>query len=114
MAILSLNDVSLKFTGPPLLDRVSLQIEPGERIGLLGRNGAGKSTLLRILHGTLAPHSGDVVRQPGLRVAALQQDVPLTLAGVVRDWLLHACGAARSDAAWEIETRIEHAADALD
>jgi ATP-binding cassette subfamily F protein uup len=113
VAILSLNDVSLAFAGPPLLDHVSLQIEPGERVGLLGRNGAGKSTLLRLLAGTLPPDSGEVVRQPALTVSGLQQDVPLDLAGGVRDWLHHACGASRSEAAWEIETRIEHAAHQL-
>ena len=113
MAILSLNDVSLAFAGPPLLDHVTLQIEPGERVGLLGRNGAGKSTLLRLLAGTLRPDAGEVVRQPRLRVAGLQQDVPLDLAGGVLDWLHHACGATKSDAAWEIETRIEHAAEQL-
>ncbi len=97
MALLGLNDVSITFAGPALLDSVSLQIEDGERLGLLGRNGAGKSTLLQILEGTLAPDSGEVVRQPGLRVAGLQQDVPLDLTGTVRD--LPARGVRRHRAA---------------
>ena len=113
MALLSLNDVCLTFAGPALLDSVSLQIDDGERLGLLGRNGAGKSTLLRLLEGTLAPDSGEVVRQPRLRVAGLQQDVPRDLSGSVRDYLHEACGAARSDVSWEIETRIDQAAHDL-
>ena len=113
MALISLNGVSLTFAGPPLLDSVDLQIDDGERLGLLGRNGAGKSTLLRILEGTLAPDSGDVVRQPGLRVASLQQEVPLDLAGTVRDYLHEICGVTRSDTAWRIETRIDQAAGDL-
>ncbi len=110
MPLLSLNGVSLTFAGPPLLDHVDLQIEDGERLGLLGRNGAGKSTLLRVLEGTLAPDAGDVVRQPRLRVAGLQQDVPVDLAGRVGAYLHHACGVTSSDRAWEIETRIDQAA----
>ena len=113
MALLSLNDVRLTFAGPALLDSVSLQIEEGERLGLLGRNGAGKSTLLKLLEGTLAPDSGDVVRRPRLRVAGLQQDVPRDLSGRVSDYLHEACGAARSDASWEIETRIDQVAHDL-
>jgi ABC transport system ATP-binding/permease protein len=113
MALLSLNNVSLTFHGPPLLDSVSLQIDDGERLGLLGRNGAGKSTLLKILEGTLAPDSGDVVRQPGLRIASLPQDVPLDLAGTVRGYLHEVCGATLSDQSWKIETRIDHVAGDL-
>jgi ATP-binding cassette subfamily F protein uup len=113
MALLGLNEVSIAFAGPPLLDSVGLQIDDGERIGLLGRNGAGKSTLLRILESTLAPDSGEVIRKPGLRVASLQQDVPLDLAGPVRDYLHHACGATTSEKSWEIETRIDQAAHDL-
>ena len=113
MALLSLNDVRLAFSGPALLDSVSLRIDDGERLGLLGRNGAGKSTLLKLLEGTLAPDSGDVVRQPRLRVAGLQQDVPGDLSGRVSDYLHEACGAARSDTSWEIETRIDQAAHDL-
>ena len=107
MPLLSLNDVRLTFAGPALLDSVSLQIDDGERLGLLGRNGAGKSTLLKILEGTLAPDAGNVVRQPRLHVASLQQDVPPDLAGSVRAYLHVACGASTSDKAWEIETRID-------
>ncbi len=113
MALIGLNDVSLTFAGPPLLAAVSLTIDDGERVGLLGKNGAGKSTLLRILEGTLAPDMGSVVRQPGLRVASLPQDVPLDLAGSVRDWLHQACGVTTSEAAWEIEARIDQAAGDL-
>ena len=113
MALLSLNDIRLTFAGPALLDSVSLQIDDGERLGLLGRNGAGKSTLLKILEGTLAPDSGEVVRQPRLRVASLQQDVPLDLSGRVRAYLHEVCGATRSDQSWEIETRIDQVAHDL-
>ena len=79
MALLSLNEVSLTFAGPPLLDSVNLQIDDGERLRLLGRNGAGKSTLLKLIEGTLAPDAGTVVRQPRLGVAGLPQEVPLDL-----------------------------------
>ena len=113
MALISLNGVSLTFAGLPLLDSVNLQIDDGERLGLLGRNGAGKSTLLRLLEGTLAPDSGDAVRQPGLRVASLQQEVPLDLAGTVREHLHDSCGVTGSDTAWSIETRIDQAAGDL-
>src|SRR5207249_7190071 len=102
MALLSLNGVSLTFAGPPLLDAVSLQIDDGERLGLVGRNGAGKSTLLKILQGSLAPDAGNVVRQPGLRVASLLQEVPPDLAGSVRAYLNVASGATARDQSWEI------------
>ncbi|HEY6196787.1 MAG TPA: ATP-binding cassette domain-containing protein, partial [Candidatus Eisenbacteria bacterium] len=113
MPLLSLHDVSLAFAGPPLLDHVTLQIDAGERIGLLGRNGAGKSTLLRLLLGTLEPDSGEVVRTPALSAAELPQDVPLGLVGGVRGWLHHACGVTRADAAWQVEARNERTAEAM-
>ena len=62
----------------PLLDEVQLQIDPGERIAMIGRNGTGKSTLLQIIGGDLPPDSGTVWRQPGAKVARLVQDVPLS------------------------------------
>jgi len=113
MPLLSLNDVHLKFAGPAILDGASLQVEPGERVGLLGRNGAGKTTLLRVLEGSLELDAGDLVRQPGLRVATLPQDVPLELTGPVRDYLRAATGAHDHDAPWVLDARIDQAAREL-
>ena len=83
MALLALKDVSFGFGGPPLLERINLQIERGERICLIGRNGAGKSTLLRILNGDLMPDSGTLSRTQGLRTAFLPQEVPADLPGSI-------------------------------
>src|SRR6185295_13027423 len=54
-----------------------LQIEPRERVCVIGRNGTGKSTLLQIISGDRAPESGSVWRQHGLRLGRLVQDAPL-------------------------------------
>jgi ABC transport system ATP-binding/permease protein len=85
MALLSLRNVSLAFGGPKLLDQVDLQIEPGERVSLLGRNGEGKSSLLRLIRGEIQPDLGQVIRQQGLRISLLPQDVPRQLDGQVDD-----------------------------
>lgn len=80
-----LHDVSITLGGPLLLGGVTLAVERGERIGLVGRNGAGKSTLLRMLAGQLAPDSGEMVVVPGLRTGLLPQEVPESLPGSVYD-----------------------------
>lgn len=85
MALLSLHDIALSFGAGPLLDGVSLQIEPGERLCLLGRNGAGKSSLMHIIDTTLRPDRGTVAKQPDVRVALLSQNVPPDLKGNIRD-----------------------------
>jgi ATP-binding cassette subfamily F protein uup len=69
----------------PLLDSISLQIDHGERIAVVGRNGSGKSTLLKILSAETAPDAGMVWRAPGVRAARLEQDVPLSSASSVFD-----------------------------
>ncbi len=83
MALLSMKDVSVSFGGPPVLQGVSLQIEKGERVCLMGRNGEGKSTLLKAIHGDILPDEGEILRAPGLRVAHLPQAVDGTLEGTV-------------------------------
>lgn len=76
MPIVSLRNVHFTWADPPLLDGVDLEIEPGERIGLVGRNGAGKSTLLKILTGQIQPDTGEVWKAKDLKIATLAQEVP--------------------------------------
>jgi ATP-binding cassette subfamily F protein uup len=73
-----LDRVSIAYGHLPLLDQVALQVEPRERVSVIGRNGTGKSTLLKILSGETPPDAGTVWRQPSLRIARLEQDVPLS------------------------------------
>src|SRR5688500_17012870 len=81
--LVTIRDLSIHFRGPPLLDGVNCQIEPGQRIGLLGRNGSGKTTFMRILSGRVEPDAGEVAFAPGTRVSLLPQDVPHDLTGTV-------------------------------
>jgi len=77
MPLFTLDSVSVAFGHLPLLDRVAFQIDRGERVAVIGRNGTGKSTLLRIVNGDLQPDAGTAWRQPALKTARLDQDVPL-------------------------------------
>ena len=83
MALLSLQEISVRFGGPWLLEGATLNVERGERVCLLGRNGEGKSTLLKVAAGQLAPDAGEVVRARNLATAMMPQVVPADLAGTV-------------------------------
>ena len=85
MALILIDDVSISFGGPRLLDGVTLQIEVGEKIGLLGRNGSGKSTLLKLLAGQIVPDAGRIVHNNDAKTAILPQEVPDDLPGTVYD-----------------------------
>jgi ATP-binding cassette subfamily F protein uup len=100
MALLSLRNVSLAFGGPRLLDQVSLQIEQGERLCLMGRNGEGKSTLLRLIRGEIGPDEGELIRGQGLAVSLLPQQVPLDRAGTVADQVTHGLRNQGHDSHW--------------
>jgi len=83
MALLSLQEISVRFGGPWLLAGATLNVERGERVCLLGRNGEGKSTLLKVAAGQLAPDAGEVVRARNLATAMMPQVVPADLSGTV-------------------------------
>ena len=121
--LITLRDATVHYTNDPVLERVNLVVDEGERVCLVGRNGAGKSTLLKLLAGTLPPDEGSVERRDGLRVAQLPQDVPRDISGSVysvvsaglgaRGQLLdeyHAALAAGADAA-RLDT-LQHALEA--
>ncbi|MDR2877394.1 MAG: ATP-binding cassette domain-containing protein [Chromatiales bacterium] len=76
MTIINLTEASLAYGLHPLLDKVDLQIEPGERVCLVGRNGSGKSTLFRVISGEIAPDEGEVWQRDTLRISHLEQEVP--------------------------------------
>lgn len=92
MSILSLNGVNLILAGNHILDNVDWQIQPHDRIALVGRNGAGKSTLMKLLQGEIVPDSGHLHQLNGLRVAGLMQDVPINENDIVYHFLVKSLG----------------------
>jgi len=92
MALISLQEIKLAFGGPLIFDKLNLQVQPGERIALLGRNGAGKTTLMKVLAGELKIHEGLVVVQKGIRVVYLAQEVSSDIKGSVFDVVLSGLG----------------------
>jgi ATP-binding cassette subfamily F protein uup len=108
MSLFSLLDVSLSFGGPYIVEKANFQVDPGERVCLLGRNGAGKSTLMKIIAGETKPDSGQVFRQPGAVFCRLTQEIPADAGGVVRDLI---AGGLRPqgehEEEWERDVRVD-------
>ncbi len=73
-ALLTLRDIHLTFGGSPLLEGANLNVEPGDRLCLVGRNGSGKSTLMRIAAGLVQPDSGERFVHPSAAVRYLPQE----------------------------------------
>jgi ATP-binding cassette subfamily F protein uup len=85
LRLLTVNNVSIRFGGPLILDHADLNIETGERIGLAGRNGSGKSTLMRLIAGEITADDGGVIKNGDIRISLLPQEVPDNLSGNVYD-----------------------------
>ncbi len=83
MPLIQLKNIQVSFGGPPLLDNLSLTIEPNERICLIGRNGAGKSTLMKVLNREIKADSGEIIVEGGAVIAQLEQEVPQDMSGSV-------------------------------
>ena len=112
MSLVVLQEVSIGYRGPALLDQVGCRIEAKQRIGLLGRNGAGKTTLMRLIVGQETPDSGEVLVDPASKVALLPQDVPADLQGTVA--AIIAQGLADEDLpAWQADQQVEQIASRM-
>ncbi len=72
--LLQLSDISLTFGGDPVFNDLSLTVQPGDRVALVGRNGSGKSTLMKVMAGLVEADSGDRVVPPGTAVGYMEQD----------------------------------------
>jgi ATP-binding cassette subfamily F protein 3 len=77
MPVIAATNLRLTYGDSIILDGVSISVEPGERIGLVGRNGSGKTSLLKVLAGVQAPDAGSVSMQRGCRAGYLRQDPEL-------------------------------------
>ena len=109
MSLLTLNNISLKYGTTVLLDNTGLSIEPGERLGLLGRNGAGKSTLLKVIAGLVDPNSGELQWGKDTRVGYLGQDVPQAESHSVRTVVAQGLGKNGDQViAYENDTEHDH------
>lgn len=78
MALAALSHVVKHFGGPTLLQDVTIDIEPGQKVGIIGQNGTGKSTLLKLIAGDLEPTEGNVFRQRGITLAYQAQELAYT------------------------------------
>ena len=77
--ILALNKASLFFGGRAIFDAIGFQINPGDRIGLVGRNGAGKSTLLKLIAGDYSLDEGSISKAKEVRIGFLRQDLKMDM-----------------------------------
>ncbi|KGJ21730.1 ABC-F family ATP-binding cassette domain-containing protein [Paracoccus sanguinis] len=76
--LLQLTGISLTFGGTPVFDDLSLTVQEGDRVALVGRNGSGKSTLMKVMAGLVEPDRGEVIVPAGTRVGYMEQDPDLS------------------------------------
>ncbi len=108
MSLIVATDISKYYGGQDVFDHLTVRVEPGDRIGLVGPNGEGKTTLVRILAGLEEPIGGRVERRRKLRIGYLPQDPPDLGDGTLWDFMLEAVGDLR-----RVEARLAELAEAM-
>ncbi len=76
MTVLTIRDLTLRIAGRALLDGADLVVDPGRKVGLVGRNGAGKSTLLKAITGEIQPDGGEIRLAARARMGHVAQEAP--------------------------------------
>ncbi len=87
--LLQLSDISLTFGGDPVFDDLSLVVQPGDRVALVGRNGSGKSTLMKVMAGIVEADRGEIVAGPGVSVGYMEQDPDMAGFATLGDFAMH-------------------------
>jgi len=108
MALITVLDAHLAYSDRPLLDGAQLTVQPGERIGLIGRNGTGKSTLLRVIAGSIQLDEGELQRRDGLRISFVEQEPELPAGETLRDSLMERLRRTGlpGEESWRLESRL--------
>src|SRR5215210_1463658 len=111
-----LSEVHKSYGTQDVLRGTSLQINPGEHIGLVGRNGAGKTTIFRLVNGEETPDQGEVIRARGMRLGLLAQHIHFEAGSTVHESALAAFGHLQQieHEMHELEHRMGEAVDNLD
>lgn len=100
--MIQIRNISKTYSSQVLLEEASLQINPGEKIGLVGRNGHGKTTLLRLLAGQETPDGGEIQFPREYRLAYVQQNLSFSRPSVLEETLL-GLPEIEKDQVWQAE-----------
>jgi ATP-binding cassette subfamily F protein uup len=102
--LLQLSDIALTFGGAPIFSDLSLVVQPGDRVALVGRNGSGKSTLLKVMAGLVEADRGERTLSPGTSVGYMEQEPTMKGFATLGDYAVSDLGPAE---AWRVEAAAE-------
>ncbi|MGR3540982.1 MAG: ABC-F family ATP-binding cassette domain-containing protein [Hasllibacter sp.] len=102
--LLQLSGISLTYGGDPVFDDLSLTVQEGDALALVGRNGEGKSTLMKVMAGLVEPDAGEVIAAPGTSVGYMEQEPDLSGFATLGDFALRDLGPADL---WRVEAAAE-------
>ena len=94
--MLNIHDLHVSFGGEPLFEEVTFRLNPGNRVGLIGKNGAGKSTLLKVISGDVPHDSGTIAVEKKVSIGFLRQDIDFVQGRTVLEEAYTAFAKARS------------------
>lgn len=103
VALVHLQNITISFGLPPVLNQVNFSLNKRERVCLVGRNGAGKSTLMKLIAGEIKQDGGEIALERGIKIAQLVQEVPQNINGKISSILAAELPHAED---WEITQRI--------